>query len=248
MIQTSSKSAAPATTNATPKSATVEDPDEVDISEHYWTPTASDQSQLARLQQQQQAPMQRPGQEQEDPMLKMMQSLLSGDPSAAGGLPDSAMDDLPPMLKAMMQGQRMTQQQAASASGPTSSTYLWRIVHAISALALGLYIAASGTFDGSKFARTNALETSEFGPRLFYMFATAEVVLQSSRYFLEKGRLQGTGWLATIANSGLVPQPYANYISMAGRYAVIWQTVVADATVIVFVLGCLAWWNGTATA
>lgn len=230
----------------TPQHASIEDPDEVDISEHYWTPTASEQSQLARYQQQQQqSPFQRPGQQDEDPMLKMMQSLLSGDASAAGGIPDSAMDDLPPMLKAMMQGQRATQQQA---SAPTGTTYLWRIVHAVFALALGLYIAASGTFNGSKLSRSNSLEGSDFGPRLFYMFATAEVVLQSSRYFMEKGRLQGSGWLATIANSGLVPQPWSNFISMAGRYAVIWQTVVADAMVIVFVLGCLAWWNGMATA
>ncbi|THX54980.1 hypothetical protein D6D06_05177 [Aureobasidium pullulans] len=245
MVQTPTKPAQ-ATSPMTPQHASIEDPDEVDISEHYWTPTASEQSQLARYQQQQQqSPFQRPGQQDEDPMLKMMQSLLSGDASAAGGIPDSAMDDLPPMLKAMMQGQRATQQQA---SAPTGTTYLWRIVHAVFALALGLYIAASGTFNGSKLSRSNSLGGSDFGPRLFYMFATAEVVLQSSRYFMEKGRLQGSGWLATIANSGLVPQPWSNYISMAGRYAVIWQTVVADAMVIVFVLGCLAWWNGMATA
>ncbi|KAG9595716.1 hypothetical protein KCU86_g3953, partial [Aureobasidium melanogenum] len=246
MKQTPTKPAQ-ATPTKTPQQASVEDPDEVDISEHYWTPTPSDQTQLSRLQQQQQqqSPFARPGQQDEDPMLKMMQSLLSGDPSAAGGIPDSAMDDLPPMLKAMMQGQRATQQQA---SPPTGSTYLWRIVHAVFALALGIYIAASGTFNGSKLSRSTSLQESDFGPRLFYMFATAEVVLQSSRYFLEKGRLQGSGWLATIANSGLVPQPWSNYISMLGRYAVIWQTVIADAMVIVFVLGCLAWWNGMATA
>lgn len=237
---------AQATPTKTPQHASIEDPDEVDISEHYWTPTPSDQTQLARLQQQQQqSPFARPGQPDEDPMLKMMQSLLSGDPSAAGGIPDSAMDDLPPMLKAMMQGQRATQQQA---SPPTGSTYLWRIVHAVFALALGVYIAVSGTFNGSKLSRSVSLQESDFGPRLFYIFATAEVVLQSSRYYMEKGRLQGSGWLATIANSGLVPQPWSNYISMLGRYAVIWQTVVADAMVIVFVLGCLAWWNGMATA
>jgi len=246
MTQTPTKTAQP-TSTMTPQHASIEDPDEVDISEHYWTPTPSDQTQLARLQQQQQqqSPFARPGQQDEDPMLKMMQSLLSGDPSAAGGIPDSAMDDLPPMLKAMMQGQRATQQQA---SPPTGTTYLWRIVHAVFALALAIYIAASGTFNGSKLSRSASLEGSDFGPRLFYMFATAEVVLQSSRYFMEKGRLQGSGWLATIANSGLVPQPYSNYISMLGRYAVIWQTVVADAMVIVFALGCLAWWNGMATA
>ncbi|KAI5197196.1 hypothetical protein AUEXF2481DRAFT_2692 [Aureobasidium subglaciale EXF-2481] len=246
MTQTPTKPAQ-ATSTMTPQHASIEDPDEVDISEHYWTPTPSEQSQLARLQhQQQQSPFPRPGgQQDEDPMLKMMQSLLSGDPSAAGGIPDSAMDDLPPMLKAMMQGQRTTQQQASS---PTGTTYLWRVVHAVFALALGIYIAASGTFHGSKMSRNTVLEGSDFGPRLFYMFATAEVVLQSSRYYMEKGRLQGSGWLATIANSGLVPQPYSHYISMAGRYAVIWQTVVADAMVVVFVLGCLAWWNGTAAA
>ena len=175
MTQTPTKTAQPMST-MTPQHASIEDPDEVDISEHYWTPTPSDQTQLARLQQQQQqSPFARPGQQDEDPMLKMMQSLLSGDPSAAGGIPDSAMDDLPPMLKAMMQGQRATQQQA---SPPTGTTYLWRIVHAVFALALAIYIAASGTFNGSKLSRSASLDGSDFGPRLFYMFATAEVVLQ----------------------------------------------------------------------
>lgn len=82
------------------------------------------------------------------------------------------------------------------------------------------------------------------GPRLFIIFTSSELVLQSTRYFLEKGQLQGGGPLATIANSGFIPEPYANYIRITGRYIGIAKTIFTDVMVIVFVMGCMAWWKG----
>lgn len=199
---------------------------------------------------------------QQDPMMALMQQMLSG--SGGGGFPGMGSDpsnpnapppDLPPFMKSLFEAQSQT---SATASKPlSSSAYLWRIIHAVFAVALALYITLSADlpFTGSKLSRgesaalwtSNSMSSSP-NPKLFYVFATVELLLQTSRYFVEKGRLGGTGWLATIANSGLVPEPWGGYVRVAGRYAVIWQTVVADAMVVVFVLGCMAWWKGVAVA
>lgn len=237
-----------------------EDPAEVDISQHHWTPQSRNDvlQQFDGLQGPQGNPFAgMPGLgstdgASEDPMMRMMQQMLG----AAGGAPPTGdpndpndpMAQLPPFLKAMMSGQQQTQQQQEAQGPKTNSAYIWRIVHAVMAFSLALYIALTGTFNGSKLSRAQSVEGMDFGPRLFYMFATAELVLQSSRYFVEKGQLQGGGMLATIANSGLVPEPWGGYIRTLGRYSVIWQTLVGDAMIIVFVLGLLAWWKGMAAS
>lgn len=188
---------------------------------------------------------------QQDPMMRMMQQMLSG-AGGDGGFPamdPNEMNDLPPFMKNLMQAQQQT---SAEANTPVSSSaYLWRVVHAVFAVGLAAYIALTGTFNGTKLSRSESVAGFSSGnntPNLFYVFATVELVLQTSRYFLEKGRLQGSGWLATIANSGLVPEPWGGYVRVLGRYATIWQTVVGDAMVVVFVLGCMAWWSGMAVA
>ena len=186
-----------------------------------------------------------------DPMMRMMQQMLGGaGAGGGGGDPMAGMTDLPPFMKAMMNGQQQTEQQAAGAGPRTNSAYLWRVVHAVFALTLALYIALTTTFNGSALSRSANVEglMDVQGPRVFYLFATAELVLQSSRYFVEKGQLMGSGWIAMIANSGFVPEPWAGYLRIAGRYAVIWQTIVGDAMTVIFVLGLLAWWRGDAIA
>jgi hypothetical protein len=257
--------APPASTSTAPKAATVaDDPDEVDISDHpYTSQNASgmgtprqqggsgqqDPFQQAMMQMQAQQAQQAQQGGEEDPMAKMMQQLMGGmqdpnDPNAMGGdLPQMAQ-----MLSTMMGGGGMGQQQQPK----NGSAYLWRIVHAISALAIAVYIAFTTTFSGSKLARTGDMfvQDSNFGlgAKPFYIFGTAELVLQTSRYFVEKGQLQGGGILATIANSGFVPEPYAQLIRTVGRYSTIYTTIVSDAMVVVFVLGTVAWWKGLAAA
>ena len=182
-------------------------------------------------------------------MMRMMQSmvgLMGGNPDD----PNAPPPDLPPMMKMLLGGgQPDKQDQAPPATG---SAYMWRIIHAVVAFTLATYVAITSTFNGSKLGRSQNVYTAEagygLGQRLFLIFCTAELLLQSSRYFAEKGQLQGTGWLATIANSGFVPEPYAGWIRVAGRYVGMLQTIIADAMVIVFVFGALAWWQGMATA
>ena len=133
---------------------------------------------------------------------------------------------------------------------------IWRLVHALFSLGLAIYIVFQTPFTGSKLARTAAsptdedwtldTSTAETFKHLFYVFATTEVVLQSSRYFIERGRLQGSGILSTIG--GFLPEPYAGYVRVIGRYSVIYSTVVSDAMVVVFVLGVASWWKGGAAA
>ena len=190
-------------------------------------------------------------------MLAMMQQLTG----LMGGNPQNPNDpnqppQIPPMLQALMGGGGGGGGAAAVAQPTSSSAYLWRITHAIFAVLLALYIAFTTTFTGSKFARiqqplqsgytTTSTIAGGYDMRgLFTLFITSELLLQGTRFFLEKGQLQGSGWLATVANSGFVPEPYAQFIRTGGRWLGIFRSVVSDALVVVFVFGCLAWWRGS---
>jgi hypothetical protein len=187
-------------------------------------------------------------------MMAMMQQMLGsagGMPGGGPGMPGSSGDsgDLPPGLAEMFSAMQ-------GGSSPTpppeqSSAWIWRIVHSVFALGLAVYIVLQTPFTGSKLSRTSeptdpdwALDSSpaEAFKHFFYLFATFEVVLQSSRYFIEKGQLQGSGVLSSIAP--MLPEPYGGYVRVLGRYSVIYSTVVSDAMVVVFVLGATAWWKG----
>lgn len=197
---------APAAT--APRQATVDDPEEVDISDHPYTPKNVSQAgtprqsgpaeadplmQAMMQMQDQQAQGQPQGGAEEDPMMKMMQQIMGMQGGQDPNNPNAMGDDLPPqmaqMLSTMMGGGGMGgtgQQQPA-----TGSAYLWRIVHALSALIIAVYIALTTTFNGSKLARSDNVFIQDTGYGLgkpFYIFATAELVLQTTRYFLEKGQ------------------------------------------------------------
>ncbi|GAM84609.1 hypothetical protein ANO11243_026050 [Dothideomycetidae sp. 11243] len=202
------------------------DPDEMEISEHHWKPeprripsnTAQPRADIDP---------------NADPMMQMMQQMMAGMPGGDPSNPNGGMPELPAFMQSMMSGQQKASQEAAQ---PVSDTaYVWRIVHAVFALSLALYVGLTSSFNGSKLARLESQRLPDaIGPNIFYIFAT--------------GQLQGGGWLATIANSGMIPEPWVGYIRVAGRYMTIWTTVVADAMVVVFVLGAIAWWKGMIAA
>lgn len=256
------------TASAPQQASVVDDPEEVDISDHPYTsknvsqtgtpreggPAPDNPLQQAMMQMQaQQAQQQAQGGGEEDPMAKMMQQILGMQPGQDPNDPNAMGGDLPQMMQmmnTMMGGGGMG---GAGQSQPSTGTaYVWRIVHAISALVIAIYIALTTTFSGSKLARSENVfvQDSSFGlgSRPFYIFATAELLLQSTRYFVEKGQLQGGGILATIANSGFVPEPWAGRVRTIGRYSTIYTTIVSDAMVVVFVLGAIAWWKGLAVS
>lgn len=276
---------APASTAAAPSApappaphASVDDPDEADISTVSGPgtpgaarPAALDDEWAAAMRQMQQPPPPRraPGQGgagtaggvgggtqgggggSDDPMVQMMQQLagLTGGPGNAPPTdPNQPPGDLPPFLQALLNAEQ-TEREAAK-TPPTGGASVWRIVHAVFAGALAIYVALSSAFTGTEHARHTSVyaPAAGAGPRLFVLFASAELLLQSTRFFLERGQLSGSGTLATVANSGLVPEPYAQYVRTLGRYAGIAQTILSDAMVIVFVCGAWAWWNGTVTS
>ncbi|KAF2866067.1 hypothetical protein BDV95DRAFT_611945 [Massariosphaeria phaeospora] len=231
------------------------DPEDSDISQHHYAPSSQPRlpSPFAFDGNVPPGPGTDPAQ---DPMVAMLQQMMGG---AAGGMPGGpgqpgAPGDLPPGLANLFSAM-----QGGSAGEPSpdqSSAWLWRLVHSLCSLALAVYIVFQTPFSGSKLARTTALSTetdndwtqgssaaNSFG-HFFYLFATFEVVLQSSRFFIERGQLQGSGLLSSIGQ--MLPEPYAGYVRVVGRYSVIYSTVVSDAMVVVFVLGAASWWRGAA--
>ncbi|KAK7704745.1 hypothetical protein SLS57_010369 [Botryosphaeria dothidea] len=246
--------APPKPAEPTPAAATHDegDPPEVDISEHYYEPAprrltpslgASGTSTPFGPASGTDSPA---GGMADDPMMQMMQQMLQGGAGGPPGANGAQQED--PMLKMMQAMMGMSggaggpadqqQQQAA-----TSSAYVWRIVHAVFSFGLAAYIALTSTFNGSKLSRSQSvLEDGGVGKQLFYIFATAEVLLQTTRFFLEKGQLQQGGIMGTLGS--VLPEPFAGYVRLVGRYSVIYTTVVADAMVVVFVLGAMAWWKG----
>ena len=175
---------------------------------------------------------------EDDPMMKMLQQMMGGMGEGAGGMPTfPGMPDLA----------------GPGAPQATSYAYIWRIVHAVFALGLGLYIAFTTTFTGTKLERERSAfkstimsaedEMSAASIHFFWIFATVEVLLQSSRFFLEKGTVQHSGIMGMVMN--FLPQPYKGWLTMASRYFSIWTTVSGDAMVCVFVLGACHWWRGS---
>lgn len=180
-----------------------------------------------------------------------------GEGEEGGGLPPG----LAAMLGAMPGGMGAGMGGAGMGQGQKQEdkyAYVWKIVHAVVAVGLGVWVtvtsASAGGFGRGQRGRSGVvLETDQEGTvgqagggvNVFFAFATVELILQSSRFFLEKSDGAGGqlgGWIGMGA--GFLPEPYRGYVRLIGRYARIWGTVVEDAMVVVFVVGCVAWWKG----
>lgn len=178
---------------------------------------------------------------EEDPMMKMMAQMMG----AAGGAPGSSpFPGMPPMMGMPGQQQPSTQ---------TSSYHtIWRLIHALVALGLGFYLTLFTNFSGTKLERdTAALAIQQHGvvgpddeterqKRLFFwMFATSEAVLLTTRFFLDKGRAPPPGFVWTVV--GFVPEPFKGYLSVGLKYGQIFTTVRSDILTCMFVLGICSW-------
>ncbi|KAI0602232.1 hypothetical protein F4775DRAFT_536140 [Biscogniauxia sp. FL1348] len=270
---TASPSPAPKPTPAT--SDQHADPEEVDISQHYYEPkttsrpSTGDAPDISEAQLRQmmlgldrpasagtgQLPM--PGMEgmegmqgmQDDPMMQMLSQMMGGGmPGAAG--PGGAN----PFAGTGMEGlfgaggnpfQQQQQQQQVQQSSKTAN--LWRILHAIFALGLGLYVALATTFSGTQAEREHDSVIQASGllgdnhsveqtrAYFFYIFTSVEAVLLTTRFFMDAAREPPSGWLWTI--SGFLPDPAKGYLRHALRYGQIFSTVRNDALFCVFVMG-----------
>ncbi|KAK5660787.1 hypothetical protein OQA88_12154 [Cercophora sp. LCS_1] len=181
----------------------------------------------------------------DDPMLNMMMQMLGGggsgpSPFGPGANPFANFSQQNPMAP-------QQQQQQQTAQLPDTYHSLWRILHTIVALGLGLYIALCTSFTGTKTERERAALTggeTESARNFFYAFATAEAVLLTTRYFMDRGRMvspAGGGVLGMIV--GFLPPPIKGYIELAMRYGQVFSTVRGDVLVCVFVLGITSWFR-----
>ncbi|TRX97417.1 hypothetical protein FHL15_001695 [Xylaria flabelliformis] len=244
------------------------DPEEVDISQHYYTPQTTariprnDPSNLSEAQLHQmmlgfdRTSSSTPGTEgvngmpgmegtEQDPMMQMLQQMMAGGmPGGAGSSNPFAGTGLEGLLGAAGGGPNPTQQGQQVEQNKTVN--LWRILHAIFALGLGIYVALSTTFTGTKVERDadDLQSTGLLGAQnldqarawFFYVFTSVETVLLTSRYMMERGAgFTPSGWTWTI--SGMLPDPFKGYSRHALRYAQIFTTVRNDALFCVFVMG-----------
>jgi hypothetical protein len=241
-----------------PTGTATADPEEIDISQHHYSPATQPRLPSPFAFEGDAMPsFPSAGQGQgtdpaQDPMMQMLQQMMGGGMPGAGAPTGSGQPgDLPPGLANMFSAMQGGAQQEPSPN--ESSAWIWRIVHSLFSLGLAIFIVSQTPFTGSKLARTSPSiakedwtldsQATETFRRFFYMFATFEVLMQSTRYFLEKGRLQGSGILNTIGQ--VLPEPYAGYVRVVGRYSVIYSTVVSDAMVVIFVLGAACYWKGS---
>jgi hypothetical protein len=251
----------------------------VDISEHYYAPrtTARVPPQAGGLDPDTEALRQLMGLNQlgagaapgpggeEDPMMRMMMQMMGG---AGGGAPGAGTNPFAGnnpfgAMGGQTASQAQTPQQEGSANGYAS---IWRILHTVVALGLGLYIALWTGFTGSKAEREQAAAglgtspssssavvkddlgdgvpvvssgTLEASRRFLWAFATAEALLLTTRFFLDRGRAAPSGVLWSVA--GFLPQPFRTNVEMVLRYGQIFSTVKSDVLTIAFVLGVCSW-------
>lgn len=205
----------------------------------------------------------------EDPMMKMLQQMLGGG-GAAGGMPSpfggsgngaaAAADSNNPFAQFAAMG-AAGQPQQPQPQPQAAAMLLWRLLHFTLAMGLGLYISffAMINFTGTKIERERgavafaavgggggagavkaADEVADLQKYFFWAFATAETVLLTSRFFLDRGRAPPPGMLWTVL--GFLPEgKWKGYLAMGLRYSQIFSTVRMDILLCVFVLGISVW-------
>ncbi|KAI0479327.1 hypothetical protein GGR56DRAFT_673254 [Xylariaceae sp. FL0804] len=282
-------SSAPA--SSTPDSQAHDDPAEVDISQHYYAPPSASAAAAARR-----SPFadDRPpmtmmpgmdgaeggGDDQQDPMMQMLSKMMAaggmppGGGGGGGGAPGANPFAGSPLEGLFNAGGPFGGQAgsggppgaAAAPPPPPGGTDIWRVLHALLALGLGLYLALTTTFSGTLAQReggfldktsSSSSSSSSSSPstasssgssiehsraQFFRVFGSAEAALLAARYLLgatSAGAGPPGGWIASVANLVLPPRA-AGYARHALRYRQIFLTVRNDALVCVFVLGICA--------
>ncbi|KAI1003248.1 hypothetical protein K3495_g4955 [Podosphaera aphanis] len=168
----------------------------------------------------------------DDPMMKMFQQMISGNAGdGIGGLPSFPGMDAP-----------------APATTTSPHAYLWRVIHALFALSLGLFVALTTQITGTQLERERSslgyasfdseLLTSRSQP-FFYIFLVVEMLLLSSRFLLDKEDVRPDGIIGIVM--GFLSEPLKRYVLLALRYFSIWTTVSRDAMVCIFVVGVYVW-------
>jgi GET complex subunit GET2 len=203
-----------------------------------------------------------PGMEgmQDDPMVRMLSQMMGGGMPGGAGAPGgpgggnpfagTPLDSLFSSVRAGGGPQGAQAQQAQQGASVDGTANLWRILHALFAVGLGLYVALSTTFTGTLTEREHSTITARGAGHdsdaidrtrayFFYVFTSVEAILLTTRYFVDKSRPPPSGIAWTVA--GFLPGSLGGYARHALRYAQILSTIRTDALVCVFVLGVCSW-------
>lgn len=173
-------------------------------------------------------------QPEQDPMMQILQQILSGKP----GSHQEGDEGLAPGLAGMF-GPRGD---GGDVQQRNPYVYIWKLIHAVFALALGAYIVSSMSFSGSRINRMSSLLSQDLQSHILWIFATGESMLQSARFFLERGKRTPSGIMETLAK--FLPAPLNGQVRLIARYGSIYTTIVEDSMVVVFILGFVAWSEG----
>lgn len=172
---------------------------------------------------------------EEDPMMKMFSQMMGG-ANIPGFPPGNGAPGASPFAN-------LAQQQQQQSQPLDPYTALWRVLHAIVAISLGLYIAILTPFTGTKFERERTAISDEENQHrkdsFFWVFATAEAGLLTARMFLDSKRPPPSGFVRTAV--GYLPEPFKGYVEVLLRYLQMLTTVRADILACMFVLGVCAW-------
>ena len=161
----------------------------------------------------------------EDPMVKMLNSLLGGadsaDPATPGSLPFSPEDiskatGLPPFLTNMFWGQ----ENATPPPAQEQAARMWTLIHVLFSLLAGIYVVHTLTSSTSLFGADPPPPATIRNP--FLAFIMGELLLQSTQMFL---------------------------VDRAGPKGVwawwqILKDIARDGSIVVFMMGATSWLKG----
>ena len=164
-------------------------------------------------------------------MMKMLQAMMGGvdgsnDPNFPGSMgagaglsPDdiSKATGLPPFLTGMMAGG----QKAPPTRAEIQAARLWKIVHAVFGIVVGLYLASSINRSTETFGENPPAPATFQNP--FLVFVTGELLVQGTR-------------VATKGHSG--KGGFRLWIQMVKEF-------IGDGAIVVFMLGLASWWKGS---
>ncbi|KKY18543.1 hypothetical protein UCRPC4_g04879 [Phaeomoniella chlamydospora] len=170
----------------------------------------------------QQAPAEAGAEQQEDPMIRMMQSMLGGDPSDpnAPEMPSFSADDvskatgIPSFVTNLFLGKAPeTEQQKRQVS-------LWKMIHGVFSVLLGIYTVWMVQTSIASFGANPPTPPMVWNP--FLVFVMGELLVEGTRLTLRgMGSPKGIGAWYQLAKD-------------LGR----------DGSVVVFFLGISMWWSG----
>ncbi|KAI9040987.1 uncharacterized protein KD926_007529 [Aspergillus affinis] len=180
------------------------------------------------------------GLDEEDPTVKLLNSLMGGmaagegGPSAGAGAgngngnnngPAISQADLatalglPPFVASMLPGGSTPQTESEK-----KAIWTWKILHVVFAIAVGVYFLVLLGSSVSLYGEAPPPPATARSPFLF--FTTGEMVMTGARVLMRRGSGQ----------AGL------------GMYFHLFRDVIRDGSLVVFLLGMGAWWNGEWTA